>query len=163
MQYTLDLSVLECSELSQKYVDEETEAAYRNTNYCVPTPDKLIVLRVDEASEDIHKLMAVANAEGAVFMTAHNPFGEFLEKDINTQANTALQKDLDANFPNVQPCYGASPDEKYREESFLVYPVNREQAIELCCRYQQNAVLFIGVDGVPELVFNPEVGVESSR
>lgn len=142
-------------------MSKETEDAYRDTNYVVPLPDKHILLRVDEASEEIKQLMSSATAQGAVFMTAHNPFGEFLTGDENTAANMVLQTDLEASFPNVLPCYGVSHDEVFREESFLVFPIDRAAAIELCCRYDQNAVLFIGEEGVPELLLHPELCVES--
>ncbi|GEM_PF-2508341 len=143
--------------MKKKYISRETEAAYRNTNYVVPMPDKNIVLHVGVASDEIRQLLTDAGASSAVFMTAHNPFGVFLDETENTAANRSLQQDLDVRFDNVLHCYGASPCEEYREDSLLAFPVSRAQAIELCCQYEQNAVLFIGADGVPELVFHPDI------
>lgn len=143
--------------MGKMYITKALKAAYRDANYCAPMPNKNILLRVGEASKDIQELMASAQAEGAVLITAHNPFGADLSETKNTEANARLQSDLECHFPKVLSGYGASQDEKYREESFLAFPVSRAEAIELCCQYQQNAVLFIGLDGVPELVFHPEV------
>lgn len=145
--------------MKKKYISEETETAYRNTNYVVSMPDKNILLRVGVASDEIRQLMIDADASAAVFMTAHNPFGVFLDEAENTAANHSLQKDLDNRFEIVMHCYGASPCEEYREDSLLAFPVSRAQAIELCCQYEQNAVLFIDAEGVPELVFHPKIGV----
>ncbi|PWQ95588.1 DUF3293 domain-containing protein [Leucothrix pacifica] len=143
--------------MKKKYISRETEAAYRNTNYVVPMPDKNTVLHVGVASDEIRQLLTDAGASGVVFMTAHNPFGVFLDEAENTAANHLLQKDLEARFETVMNCYGASPCEEYREDSLLAFPVSHSQAIELCCQYEQNAVLFIDAKGVPELVFHPDI------
>lgn len=158
-----------------RVLSKPLEASYRDTNYCVPSADRLIILRVDEPSEDIQRLIANANANAnadvdvgsnvdamsAVFMTAHNPFSEFVSDEANGQANTILQQQLELNYENVLPCYGESLDQEYREESFLVFPIARAEAIELCIQYDQYAVLFIERDAVPRLVFHPDVLVES--
>jgi hypothetical protein len=36
-------------------------------------------------------------------------------------------------------------------------PVSRQAATEMCARYAQNAVVFIGPNCVPELLFHPDL------
>lgn len=139
-------------------IPEGLQAAYRNTNYCVSAPGQIVVLRVGLVSEGARNLMAACSAEGGVFITAWNPFGKVLSQTENIKANAALKKELEDVATIVLAGYGSSPDVSWREDSFFAFPIGKSTATEFCCRYAQNAVIFVGSDGVPELVFHPNVG-----
>ncbi len=132
-------------------------AIYSNANYCVSAPDQEITLRVGQVSAAVRTLLATSAAEGAVFITAWNPFGEKKSVPINNAANDKLKAELEKNGCLVLDGYGANQDNSWRENSFFAYPVSRQQAIELCCSYAQNAIVFVGVEGIPEVVFNPQI------
>lgn len=96
-------------------------------------------------------------AEGAVFITAWNPFGVVASDAENLSANAALRAELMAASLTVVDGYGASIDNSWREDSFFACPVSKPTAVALCVRHAQNAVVFVGADGIPELVFHPRV------
>jgi hypothetical protein len=141
-------------------ISEKLKEKYRDTNYCVNLPDAEIVLRVGQYSPRLKSLMDECSASGAVFITAWNPFGVVQGATENISANALLEKDLIKIASFVFPGYGASPESDWREESLLALPVSMQAAKELCSRYAQNAVIFIGSDSVPELVFHPLIANE---
>lgn len=102
-------------------------------------------------------MLAASAAEGAVFITAWNPFGEKKSAPINNAANDKLKAELEKNGWLVLAGYGANQDNSWRENSFFAYPVSRQQAIVLCCSYAQNAIVYIDANGMPELIFNPHI------
>ena len=138
-------------------ITEQLKEKYRDTDYCVKLPDTEIVLRVGQYSPRLKSLMDEHSASGAVFITAWNPFGVVRGAAENTAANTSLQKDLAEAASFVFPGYGASPEGDWKEESYLALRVSRQAATEMCARHAQNAVIFIGEDGVPELLFHPDL------
>ena len=135
-------------------ITEQLIEKYRDTDYCVKLPDAEIVLRIGQYSPQLKSLMEEHSASGAVFITAWNPFGVVRGAGENISANASLQKDLAEMASVVFPGYGTSPWGDWQEESFLALPVSRQAATEMCARYAQNAVVFIGPDGVPELLFH---------
>jgi hypothetical protein len=136
-------------------ITEQLKEKYRDTDYCVKLPDAEIVLRIGQYSPRLEGLMDEHSAFGAVFITAWNPFGVVQDAADNASANASLQKYLAGAASFVFPGYGASQKGDWREESFLAMPVSRQAATEMCARYAQNAVVFIGPDGVPELLLHP--------
>lgn len=136
-------------------ISEELLGAYKNTNYCV-SGDGGFVMHVGRVSEEAKALMARSSAQGAVFITAWNPFGKPASDAENRAANLALKSTLEDAGLNVLEGCGVSSDGRWREDSFFTFPVSRSVAIELCCRYAQNAVIFVDSDGVPELLLGPQ-------
>lgn len=112
-------------------------------------------MRVGQLSEEARALMAHSSAQGAVFITAWNPFGRPASNAENKTANLALKSALEGAGLTVLEGYGVSPDGRWREDSFFAFPISRSAAIELCCRHAQNAVIFVDSDGVPELLLAP--------
>jgi hypothetical protein len=138
-------------------ISEKLKEKYRDTNYCVILPNAEIVLRVGQYSPQLKNLMDEHFASCAVFITAWNPHGDVLGAAENISANASLKKELAEIASFVFPGYGASPEGSWREESVLALPVSMQAATELCSRYAQNAVIFIGSDSVPKLVFHPDL------
>jgi hypothetical protein len=138
-------------------ITEQLIEKYRDTDYCVRLPDAEIVLRVGQYSPRFKNLIEEHSAFGAVFITAWNPFGVVQGAAENISANASLQKDLAEMASVVFPGYGTSPGGDWQEESFLALPVSRQAATEMCARYAQNAVVFIGPNCVPELLFHPDL------
>ncbi len=138
-------------------ISDDLIAAYRNTNYCVNTHGHYFTMIVGRVSENSIKLMTEFNAHGAVFITAWNPFGEVYSLTENQKANDLLRIDLKAKKLSVLDGYGASPDGNWREDSFFAFSVSRSTAIKLCNQYSQNAVIFVDKNGIPELIFHPNI------
>lgn len=139
-------------------ISEHLISEYRNANYCVTLSGAETVLRIGQPSIELASLLTRHAASGAVFITAWNPLGNVLSESENISANKLLKQGLARIATVVLSGYGSSPDGTRREESFLALPVSRHDAAELCCRYAQNAVVFISPSGVPELIFHPHAG-----
>ena len=129
--------------------------AYKETRYCVSGGDEF-VMQVGHVSEPAKALMTRYSAPGAVFITAWNPFGKRSSEADNDAANSALRSALERSGLHVLEGVGVSADGRWRENSFFAFPVTRSAAVELCCRHSQNAVIFVGSDGTPELLLNPQ-------
>lgn len=140
-------------------ISNELIAAYRNTNYCVNVHGHYFAMVVGRVSEDSKNLMKESIAQGAIFITAWNPFGKVLSLEDNQNANNSLRECLAAKKYSVFDGYGASPDGNWREDSFFAFPVSRPEAIELCDQYSQNAIVFIDINGIPELLFHPNITI----
>lgn len=141
----------------------ELVAAYKDTNYCVSAPDTAFILRIGHASEEAEKLMAASSAEGAVFVTAWNPFSQVSTPTDNDKANRVLKDELDKIASTVLSGIGSSPDGQFQEDSFFALPISRFMAMELCVRHDQNAVVFVHPNGLPELIFHPNIDASSSQ
>lgn len=135
--------------------------AYQTTHYCVVDGAKQHVLKVGEYTAYISRLLAStpnAGERGAVFITAWNPFSEPLSERENRDANRALWRDLQTQGLAVHEGYGEGVNSSWCEESFLAWPLTRVQALQLCVRYRQNAVVFVEQAGMPELLYHPQAG-----
>lgn len=140
-------------------VSRETHAAYRATAYHVATPAGDVVLRIGEACLWVREaLLAHADhAAGAMFITAWNPYSVVCDEAVNVAANARLESALCAQGLTVWSGVGVSADGAWREPSILAMPVTRAEAEAWCRATDQNAVVFVARDGVPELLFHPDV------
>lgn len=138
-------------------ISPELIELYRNTNYCVSDHEHEFVLRIGMVSKEAKRLLSGESDDGAVFITAWNPFGKEVTRLEKDEANSRLRNDLKELGGNVLAGYGCSPDQSWREDSYLYFPVSRSTAAAFCRRYQQNAVIFVDSNGVPELIFNSDV------
>lgn len=139
--------------MSDTAISDELVAAYRATEYRVTSSTDPVVLRIDRQSEDLINLFARAGKTGATFITAENPFSESLTESENAANQARLYQDLTASGATIFEGYGQGEDPAWpAEASYLAIGISREQACELGCKYQQNAIIWIDADGVPELL-----------
>lgn len=136
-------------------ISDELIAAYCQTNYSVSAADEFII-RIGQISEQAKKLLGDDSTRGAVFITAWNPFSQIQSDAENASANQALKTELLQMNLHVIDGYGSSLDANWREDSFFAYPVSKSTATALCCRYQQNAVVFVDSNGRAELLLHPD-------
>lgn len=130
-------------------LSESFRQAYLQTNYCFNGN----VIHIGKPCQAVADLLKSYPNQGAVFITAYNPFGKVLTSQANHQANLDLLADLQSQSLHIIEGYGESPDGQWRENSYLAYPVTKKYAYELCIKYQQNAVVFIDSNGMSELIF----------
>ena len=130
----------------------EQAEAYRDADYVVLGDDEL-VLRIGEPSPRLDALLDSLGAPCAAFLTAANPRSAPRPPADNKQLNTALRKLIDAaGYPRYDG-EGRSPDGKWRERSFLIVGIFRENAEALGRLFSQNAIVFIERGKAPALVF----------
>ncbi|MFN3474418.1 MAG: DUF3293 domain-containing protein [Blastomonas sp.] len=134
-------------------IADELVAAYRDTEFLVGPPDVGFILRVGRRSDEIASLLRSADGNGATFITAENPFSQTLTAQENAINQAHLRTDLIDLGATVLEGQGQGQDKMWPpESSFLAIGLTHQQACDLGTKYQQNAIVWIGLDLIPELV-----------
>jgi len=139
--------------LSSAIVLPDKIAAYRATAYCVEAIEPPFVLRIGEPSKALQCLYASTGTWCGLFITAFNPYGRRREEAANQSAHRVLGRRLAALTLHVFD--GAGRDtlgEWPAEKSFLALGINGDIAAQLGKEFGQDAIVWCGVDAVPELV-----------
>ena len=127
--------------------------AYINTAYRVYDGNSVETLQIGEASDFMVERMQSLGVTAACLITACNPFSEPLGRTENTARNAALAAEIRKAGLALIPGRGESLQDGWPgEESFLVFGLTKDLAVTWCRRYRQNAVVWIGSDGVPLLL-----------
>lgn len=126
--------------------------AYRESDYRVASVPPL-VLRVDCASAALRGLHAAYGVASSVFLTACNPLGRIQDSECNRRRQTLLADTLRRmRFPAIDGI-GQHPTSDWPgEPSFLILGPDRDTAIHLGLRYEQNALIWCAADAVPRLL-----------
>ncbi|HPF72478.1 MAG TPA: DUF3293 domain-containing protein [Xanthomonadaceae bacterium] len=126
--------------------------AYLETDYKV-SGDAPFTLRVGEASPALRERQACHAAAGSAYVTAWNPLGAKTDAVENAGANEELAAWLQEQGLAFETGIGEHPSGQWPgEASFLIHGLSLETAITLGEQVRQNAILWAGNDGVPELV-----------
>ena len=126
--------------------------AYLETDYRVHG-DSAFTLRVGEVSEALQATQAHHGATGSAYLTAWNPLGQATAASENAERHAALEALLQGDGLAHAPGIGQHPSGEWPgEESLLVHGLTLEAAFVLGERFEQNAILWAGADGVPELI-----------
>jgi len=137
-------------------LDATLTQAYLDSHYYFYIDHHSQRLKIGQRSIISQQLLIPYPNQGAVLITAWNPFSQLLDPYANDRANQQLRQSLVALKASILPAYGASADGQWREDGFFAYPISRKTACELCYRYQQNAAIFIDSGGMPELLLHPQ-------
>ena len=105
---------------------------------------------IERRSADLLALHAAERVDASAFLTAWNPESEGTPREENETRNAALRGDIEALGLRVLPAEGIGPT-GWREESYLLPGISRDDAIALARKYGQNAIVVIAADGVPRL------------
>ncbi|MGI9229358.1 MAG: DUF3293 domain-containing protein [Gammaproteobacteria bacterium] len=132
-------------------VNDELKEAYRATDYNVHEPWSL-TLKIGEPSPDLKRLYHAKGVCSAAFLTAYNPHSQCVGPDENEAAQQALQHCLQESGLEFCQGSGDAVSGEWREPSFLVLGITREEALRLGREFGQNAVVWVERDGIPELV-----------
>lgn len=137
-----------------------TLRAYVDTAYVVHAEQAPIVLRVGQPSA---QLLAWQRAEGvceSVFVTACNPFGRRVADPVNDAAMRALRAWLSGRGHRSVDGLGQGDDRAWPAEPSLLVPGgDAALALRLCVRFEQNATVYIGCDGIPLIALHPGLGL----
>lgn len=140
------------SELGVSLVSSALITAYRETEYRVMA-DRPFVLRIDEPCPELLDLYKASNVSCAAFITAYNPYSRSVSESENTERQAALAKELCRRSLTLLEGVGEHPTGDWPgEASYLVLGLSLEAAKSLGQRYEQNAIVWCGADGVPQLV-----------
>ena len=137
---------------SKTDIDAATVQAYRETEYRVQgnTPFTLHIGVVNDALLAIHKLHGV---DCSAFITACNPYSQMVSNTDNSSRQRQLADELTRRGLTYLPGIGQHPSNQWPgEESFLVLGLNLQAAKKLGQHFEQNAIVWCGVDVLPELI-----------
>lgn len=130
----------------------ELEALYKATTYRVFLPGGLCELRIGEANEDLRCWLETAGASGFAVITAANPGSQRGDAGQNAERQAQLECDLIEG--NYEPYAGenvADVADWPSEESCFVTDIALADACALAQDYGQNAIVYGGADGLPQL------------
>ncbi len=137
---------------SDSSIDPETVHAYQGTEYRVHG-DAPVILMIGVASPGLAALHNFHRVESSAFITACNPFSQAHDDTANVARQDALAAELRFRSLAFIEGVGQHPSNQWPgEASFLVLGVSREAAKALGTRFEQNAIVWTGLDAVPELV-----------
>jgi len=133
-------------------IDPATLQAYRETAYRVLAPPPF-ALRIGQPSAELlarHRRRGVACS---AFITACNPHSWPVSEEANAQRQAELAQELTRRGLAFEPGIGQHPSNDWPgEPSWLVHGLALEAARRLGGRWEQNAVVWSGADGMPQLI-----------
>ena len=130
-------------------IDPSLRQKYLDTDYII-SDDPPLLMKVGEQSDDLRVLLGSMGVEFAAFITAWNPHSEKLTDDENDDRQAVLLTDIEKMRLNYLVGYGQGND--WQEYSYLVLGIDKEQATAMATRFEQNAYVWIGPAGIPELI-----------
>ena len=134
-------------------VSDELREAYLSTHFHVLGPC-LFTLRIGEPSQKIASLYLDHKVSSAAFLTAWNPYSGLTGQRVNERAQRQLEKKLNKLSCNVLPGFGEDVSGKWPgEQSALALGISWDAATQVGKEFRQNAIVWIGANYIPELIF----------
>ena len=130
-------------------IDSSLRKKYLDTDYII-SDDPPLLMKVGEQSDDLRVLLGSMGVESAAFITAWNPHSEKLSDDENDDRQAVLLADIEKMRLNYLVGYGQG--KAWQEYSYLVLGIDKGQASAMATRFEQNAYVWIGPAGIPELI-----------
>lgn len=137
---------------SDTSLDPTLVQAYLETEYCVQG-DRPFTMHISTVSDVLLAEYKHRRVNSSAFLTAWNPYSRLTEDIENQQRQHELARELTKRGLTFLPSVGLHPSGKWRgEESFLVFGLNLQAAKALGQKMEQNAIIWSGSDGVPQLI-----------
>ena len=115
--------------------------------------DAAFVLQIGKVSPDLLSLYERHSVDCAAFLTGCNPFSQEVSEPENRERQQSLATELTRRSLSFLKGIGQHPSNNWPgEESLLVLGLNLEAAKTLGERFEQNAIVWCGADGVPQLI-----------
>lgn len=128
--------------------------AYRDAWYelVLPAPSPVCVLQIGLHHPPLHQAMQQRGAQHACLLTACNPLGTLLPDEENIPRMRTLRESLRQAGWGWAAAMGRDPLHQWPgEDSLFIWHMGLAQAVEWGMRWEQNAVLTVGRDAVPQL------------
>lgn len=133
-------------------MDPSLLLAYRNAIYIVQvkeqtnrkTGSQRIALKIGSTNERLDDLFSDVSGYFGAFLTASNPRSKCLSVEENECRSKRLRALLKAQNFTFLEGYSTDPDEKWpKEESFLIFNLQQEEATAIGREFEQNAYLWL--------------------
>ena len=130
-------------------IDASLRQKYLDTDYII-SDDPPLLMKIGEQSDDLRVLLGSMGVESAALITAWNPRSEQLTVDENDDRQGVLLTDIEKIRLNY--LIGCGQLDDWQEYSYLVLGIDKDQATAMATRFEQNAYVWIGPAGIPELI-----------
>ena len=150
--------------LETRALDQSLLRSYLGTVYELPTENGLVRTSLDgEMVKDAAQLPALLKQEFAI-VTAYNPRSMLLPRRINDSRHQVLRDLLVIGGYRVEHCvgYDEEPEGVWREPSWLVHGIAREEAIQIGRTFRQNTIIYCR-NARPELIVTDNTCDEVGR
>jgi Protein of unknown function (DUF3293) len=138
--------------MSENTEPNQFEEIYLETNYIVQDGESQFVFRIGETNVD--ELLNRYEATSWAFITAHNPYSRQLsiaENETRQSELTDLVKSKNLRFVEG---FGECTTPGWEHEMCLfIFNIELTLAIELAKKYEQNAIVYGELGGVPQLIW----------
>jgi hypothetical protein len=134
-------------------MDQALLRGYFATIYEIMTPQGPLRVSLDgENLAEVHGLPDVLMRRFAL-LTAYNPRSMLLPRRVNDSRHLVMRDLLILGCYRVEPCMGsdAEPDSVWREPTWVVVGMDRDEAIAFGRVFRQNTIVFAD-KGKPELI-----------
>ncbi len=133
-------------------IPQEIINSYLETSYHVDAKPPF-TLKIGEASNELLAAHKKYITDCSAYLTAWNPLSQCSSDSENTSHQNALLQTLTRRSLNFVPGIGQHPSNSWPgESSVLVFGVTLEASKRLGARFEQNAIVWIGSDAVPQLI-----------
>jgi len=137
---------------SESVIHPDLIQAYIETEFHVLAASPF-VLGIGKVSSELLLTHQMYRVECSAFLTACNPFSQALTDEANQQRQKALETELATRSLEFVGGIGLHPSNQWPgEPSFLIFGLTLEAAKKLGHRFEQNAFVWSGSDGKPQLI-----------
>jgi hypothetical protein len=127
-------------------------AAFRATDFHVHSQPPF-TLNIGKRSPSLADLLDLHKHEGVAFLTAWNPYSQSYTDADNSALQSKLALELTRRSLTFMSGMGQDPLGMWPgEEGFLILGISREDAFELGQTFKQNALVWCGIDAIPQLI-----------
>ena len=134
-------------------IHPEKVRAYLATDYRLGHTDQDIVLNICKRSERLAALFTSSGVACGAFLTAYNPRGAIQSDEANERGHAELAAKLQAL--ELQAIEGSGSEEGIEwpaEKSYFALGLALEPAKEIGIYFDQDAIVWVGPDAVPQLI-----------
>jgi hypothetical protein len=133
-------------------LDPALVEAYRNAIYEIEAESR-IILKVSEYSHSLEDLHKRCNCSTSALITACNPRSQILSDAENAQRMAVLTAEIETLGYAHLPAVAKDPEGKWPDEPGLwIAGLTKNEATHLTRSFEQNALLWVEQDAIPQLV-----------
>ena len=138
--------------MSDSVLPPDLIRAYQETEYRVHA-EPPFTLRIGQFCPELLQEYKNRKVSCCAFLTSCNPFSQALKPEQNADRQQTLAMELKSRSLKYLEGFGQHPSNGWEgEPSFLVFDLSLEAAKAMGRSFEQNAVVWVGPEGLPELI-----------
>ena len=139
--------------MSKTQISDEKIRAYQATDYRLGHSNDDIILNIGKPSPRLLELFEDNNVSCGAFLTAYNPQGAQQSDAANDLAHAKLAKDLtDLGVRMIEGSGSEEGTDWPSERSYFALGLPLETASKIGTDADQDAIVWVGADGIPQLI-----------